>query len=130
MGGGFGVCLGAGLGGPQRAAAAGSGLGADVDAALRSGVGITSEPALGDLGAAACKVGAALGAETALDGSEVPAIGAVLGLTLGPELGTGLAAELGCVSDAETALGAALGVTVGVGPGTALGAVLGTDLGI
>jgi len=139
--GGFGVCLGPGLGGLRRTAEAGSGLGADEDAALRSGLGIASEAALGSMGPATCKVGAALGAETALDGSEIPALGqaaelgtepgADLGLTLGPELGTGLAADLGCTSGTEagTELGATLGVTVGAGPGASLGAVLGTDLG-
>ncbi len=128
MGGGFGVCLGAGLGGPRRAVEAGSGLGADVDAALRSGLGIASEAALGDLGAAArgCPIGAALGAGTALEGPEIPATG------LGAELGTGLAADLSRIpkgTKAGTELGAALGVTVGAGPGDALGAILGTDLG-
>ncbi|KAA6418455.1 MAG: hypothetical protein FRX49_11615 [Trebouxia sp. A1-2] len=118
-GGGFGVCLGAGLGGLHRTAEAGSVLGADMDAALRSGLGLASEAALGSTGAAACKVGAAL------DGSEVPAtglgpelgteIGADLGLILGPELGTGLAADLGCASE-ETELGAALGVHMGAEP--------------
>lgn len=105
--GGFGVCLGTGLGGPLKTAEAGSGLGADVGAALRSGFWIASEPALGSMGKAACKVGAAPGAETALDASEIPAIGlgaelgtelgTDLGLTLGPELGTGLAADFGCI---------------------------------
>lgn len=132
---GFGVCLGAGLGRQGRAAEAGSGLGADVDAALGSGLGIAPEPALESLGPAACKVGAALGAETALDGSEIPAtglageLGTEAGAGLGlPLVGTGLAPDLGCVpggTETGTALGATLGVTVGAG----LGATLGTDLG-